>query len=171
MDKVQKMRYRELIKIPDGLTLFNALLGILSIFFSIERNFTFAAIMLFGAVVFDFLDGKVARLMKRQGEFGKQLDSLCDMISFGVAPAVFVFMLEGSEPFNIFVLLFFVAAGALRLARFNISEMKGYYSGLPITNAGWMIPVWHLMGLPYIILLALVIAVLFISPIKVKKIL
>ncbi len=164
------MKYRELIKIPDLFTLSNAILGIFSIFFSINRNFIVAGIMMIAAIFFDYFDGKIARKIRRKGEFGKQLDSLSDVISFGVAPAVFVFQVSGYSLLNLVILGFFVCAGVLRLARYNITEMKGYYSGLPITNAGWAVPVWYFLGLPYINFLVLAIGILFVSPIRIKKV-
>jgi CDP-diacylglycerol--serine O-phosphatidyltransferase len=164
------MKYRNIIKIPDALTLANLAFGVLSIIFSINNNFLVAAIMMLGSVLFDLFDGKVARWTKRQGDFGKQLDSLSDLVSFGVAPAIFALQFSGYQTINILIALFFVCAGALRLARFNITEMKGYYSGLPITNAGWIIPAWYFLGLPYMIFLVILIGVLFIIPLRIKKV-
>ncbi len=164
------MGYREIVKAPDVLTLGNLALGVLSIIFSIKKDFKMAAAMMLAAVILDFLDGKVARMMKREGNFGKELDSLCDMVSFGVAPAVFVHQLEAYSALNIAILVFFVCAGALRLARFNITKMKGYYNGLPITNAGWIIPLWFFIGWPYLIFVILALGIFFISPIRIKKV-
>lgn len=163
------MRYSELIKTPDIITLGNVALGVLSIIFSINKEFATAAAMMLGAVALDFLDGKVARAMKREGEFGKQLDSLSDLVSFGVAPAVLAYQTTGYSILNVMIIIFYVCAGTLRLARYNITKMEGYYSGLPITNAGWIIPLWYFIGLPYMIFLILAAGILFISPIKVKK--
>ncbi|MEM4244869.1 MAG: CDP-diacylglycerol--serine O-phosphatidyltransferase [Candidatus Nanoarchaeia archaeon] len=164
------MRYKELVKAPDFLTLGNLTLGVLSIIFSIKKDFNTAATMMIAAVFLDFLDGRVARMMRREGNFGKELDSLCDLVSFGVAPAIFVYQAEVYSILTLIILVFFVCAGALRLARFNITEMKDYYNGLPITNAGWIIPLWYFIRLPYITFVILVIGILFISPIRIKKV-
>ena len=82
-----------LIKLADIFTLFNVALGLMSIVFSIENDFSYAAFVLLIAVAFDYLDGKIAKVLHQQNDFGKELDSLADTISFGVAPAIFGFSL------------------------------------------------------------------------------
>ncbi|MCX8147397.1 MAG: CDP-alcohol phosphatidyltransferase family protein, partial [Candidatus Woesearchaeota archaeon] len=83
------MKIQEALNPQDFLTLLNASFGILSIFFSVEGNFLAAAILMLLAVAFDYLDGKLGRIIKRTHKFGKELDSLCDVVSFGIAPSVF----------------------------------------------------------------------------------
>lgn len=96
--------------------------------------------MIFLAMVFDSLDGKVARLSGSTSDFGKELDSLCDMVSFGVAPALIIKALAGQqgvlERFGWAAGIFFVICVALRLARFNVDteeseESHQYFNGLP----------------------------------------
>lgn len=79
--------------IPNFLTAFNLMCGVVSILFTLYGRIDFGVYFLVFAMIFDFLDGFVARLTKKQGEMGKQLDSLSDMVSFGVAPGVLVFVL------------------------------------------------------------------------------
>lgn len=108
-----------------------------------EANFLWrAAIAIFFGMFFDMFDGRVARLTRTQSEFGVQLDSLADMVSFGVAPAVLLYtwMLNGLGFVGLFVGFLYTACGALRLARFNVlaSREPGsskYFLGLPIPLA------------------------------------
>ncbi|MBU0536171.1 MAG: CDP-alcohol phosphatidyltransferase family protein [Nanoarchaeota archaeon] len=110
------------LQIPDIFTLLNASFGVLSIYFSVNRVFFLAVASLVVAVLFDYLDGKVARKLNKTHEFGKELDSLSDVISFGVAPAVFGLVYAGSGVYGIWSTVLaascviFVLCGALRLA-------------------------------------------------------
>ncbi len=90
---LDEFRIIKLLKFADVFTLVNVGLGIASITFSINNNFEYASFVLLTAVVFDYLDGKIAKLMHQQSVFGKELDSLADTVSFGVAPAIFGFSL------------------------------------------------------------------------------
>lgn len=108
-----------------------------------EPNFLWrAAIAIFFGMFFDMFDGRVARLTKTQSEFGVQLDSLADLVSFGVAPAVLLYswMLKGLDFVGLFVGFLYTACGALRLARFNVLAAREpgsskYFLGLPIPLA------------------------------------
>lgn len=126
--------------LPNAITIFGLLCGLYSIILSVEGRFVFAAYVLILAAVFDGLDGKVARLVKGTSEFGVQLDSLCDLVSFGVAPAMLVYawVLEPYGRIGLMAVFLFVACGALRLARFNVQAGKissAYFVGLPIPAA------------------------------------
>ena len=162
------------IKISDILTLANAACGLLSIFFAIQQNFRLSALFIFIAMIFDYLDGKAARLLKKQNEFGKQLDSLCDAISFGAAPAVLGYNYGLNSWYAIVILVFYLLCGILRLARYNITSLA-HFEGLPITTGGFIIVVLSLF-VPFNvytsqILAAYIIAsLLMISSIPVKKI-
>lgn len=130
--------------IPNIITLFNMLSGILSIYAVMNGDLNLAAYFVFIAAVFDFLDGFAARLLNAKSEIGRQLDSLADVVSFGVAPGFILFgmikishgqPLGQSAEFNILPFLAFVvpAFGALRLAKFNIdTEQSNSFRGLPI---------------------------------------
>jgi len=125
-------------------------------------------------MIFDYLDGKAARLLKKQNEFGKQLDSLCDAISFGAAPAVLGYNYGLNSWYAIVILVFYLLCGILRLARYNITSLD-HFEGLPITTGGFIIVVLSLF-VPFNvytsqILAAYIIAsLLMISSIPVKKI-
>ena len=170
------MKIFRLFMPQDFFTFANAAFGVLAAVFAIRQEFTLAAIFLLAAVLMDFLDGKVARLFNKTHPYGKELDSLADAVSFGLAAAIFGYMyLEAYSTNNIFtiaVFVLFVLCGIARLARFNILKIKGYYLGIPITTNGVIIPIIYFIGLgawiyPYIYLLS---SILMISSFKVKKI-
>ena len=136
--------------VPNFITSLNLASGSLAVFFGIEGQLGWAAIFIFAAAVFDFLDGLAARLLQAYSEIGKQLDSLADLVSFGLAPAAMLFtmleltMFKTNQPiFEIeatplqWVFLFSVLivpiAGAFRLAKFNIDDRQtDSFLGLPI---------------------------------------
>lgn len=118
-------------------------LGLLSILHAINGEFEIAAWMILGALILDGSDGHVARLTKSASSFGKELDSLADVITFGVAPAVLVYrsFLLDFEHIGAFVVTVYAITGALRLARYNIqsgSVVKSF-TGLPIPGAGCLL--------------------------------
>jgi len=113
---MDEFRISKLIKFSDVFTLTNVVSGLTAILFSVTYKHNLAAIMLVTAVIFDYLDGKIALLTKTSNEFGKELDSLADTISFGVAPAVFGFSLI-QTPLAIIAFAIFLFCGILRLAR------------------------------------------------------
>jgi len=160
-----------IIKLKDVLTFLNLSSGLLAIFFAIKSQFIVASILLFVAVIFDYSDGKVARKRNIPSQFGKELDSLADVVSFGVAPAVLVYSFIGNIYFSIFYIIF-VVAGVLRLARYNLTEGKGYFEGMPITCNGIIFPILILLKLSSVYLyIALVIAAfLMVSKVKVPRI-
>ncbi|MCF6095186.1 CDP-diacylglycerol--serine O-phosphatidyltransferase [Microaerobacter geothermalis] len=125
--------------IPNIFTLGNLFLGMVSIILVFEGEPQYAAIAVIVGMLLDGLDGRLARILKVQSEFGKQLDSLSDVISFGVAPAVIMYVvaLKDMGPMGWIFAGIFPICGALRLAKFNISSGNaGYFVGLPITAAG-----------------------------------
>jgi CDP-diacylglycerol--serine O-phosphatidyltransferase len=125
--------------LPSFFTVGNLFLGIISIILAIQDSWQYAAIMVIIGMLLDGLDGRVARMLNTQSEFGKELDSLSDVISFGVAPAIIMYVsaLKYTGPEGWFVTAIFPICGALRLARFNVNPGKpGYFIGLPITAAG-----------------------------------
>jgi CDP-diacylglycerol---serine O-phosphatidyltransferase len=124
--------------IPNVLTVINLFAGLVAILLSFVRQWELAVALILGAALFDSLDGRIARRLNVTSEFGKQLDSLADLVSFGVAPAIITYLLVfAHNGWSGYVLAaVFPVCGALRLARFNITSVKGYYIGLPITVAG-----------------------------------
>ncbi|MCC7071572.1 MAG: CDP-diacylglycerol--serine O-phosphatidyltransferase [Deltaproteobacteria bacterium] len=111
------------------------------------QSFQQAGLALFFACFFDVFDGRVARMTRTQSDFGVQIDSLADVISFGVAPAILVYhwALKGLHPIVGLAIAFaYCACGAIRLARFNVLAARGhgslkYFIGLPIPGAAMMI--------------------------------
>jgi len=159
------------LKTADFLTIGNFISGLLSILFSINLEFTYAALMMLAAVIFDFLDGRVARMLRQENEFGKQLDSLADLTSFAVAPVIIAYTQGLNNTISIVVFFIFATCGMLRLARFNITKTKGFI-GIPITTNGYVIPLLYFIfsGFnQYILLYYAIAGVLMISNIKIKK--
>ena len=164
-------RITRLIKLADIFTLLNVIFGLVAIFFSIKNNYNLAIAALFLAVVADYADGKIARKLKQQNVFGKELDSLADTISFGVAPAIFSFSLI-QTPLAIVAFTIFLFCGILRLARYNIMHVKDGFEGMPITLNGLIIPLIFLLNVPvkFYPYIYIVLGILMVSSIRVKKI-
>lgn len=124
--------------IPNTITAFSLLSGFLSIIFTSQGNFQLAAVMIFAASIFDLIDGIAARLLKTASQFGVELDSLADVVSFGVAPSflIYSFHFHQLDVAGIIISGLPLIFGALRLARFNSQisdiETKGDFKGLPI---------------------------------------
>lgn len=125
--------------IPNIFTIANLSLGIIAILLVFDGRPEMAALMVLIAMVTDGLDGRLARALNAQSEFGKELDSLSDVVSFGVAPAFIIHVVAFHDIGLIgwIVTAIFPICGALRLARFNVvSGVPGYFIGLPIPVAG-----------------------------------
>lgn len=127
--------------LPNMLTTGNLFFGFFSIIKTLDGHYWLAAIAILLASIFDVLDGRVARLANATSEFGVQFDSLCDLISFGLAPAflMYQFALRDLGRVGWVICFLFLACGALRLARFNvqsaIGNADGDFTGLPIPMA------------------------------------
>lgn len=129
--------------IPNALTTLNLVCGLISISLVLQSHLVWAAAFIFLATVFDYLDGTAARLLKAYSEMGKQLDSLADLVSFGVAPGLIIFQLLSIhctnscnllERWNIipYMALLIPVCSALRLAKFNIDPRQEVnFIGLP----------------------------------------
>ena len=132
---------RVVIVVPSLFTLFNLFFGIWAMVLASRGEFYRASWYIFFAGILDALDGRVARLSKTGTRFGAELDSLVDVVSFGVAPAFLIYQLEfasGGQAEWIFC-YFYVMAAAIRLARFNVTQAgraKQYFVGLPSPAAG-----------------------------------
>lgn len=130
--------------LPNMVTTANLLCGFFSMIYSIKGEYIFAAYAIVLAAVFDALDGRLARLTRATSKFGAEYDSLCDLVSFGVAPGIMLY-LWSLQPFGRLGWLacfLFVACGALRLARFNVQAHvveKAYFQGLPIPMAAGIV--------------------------------
>jgi CDP-diacylglycerol--serine O-phosphatidyltransferase len=121
--------------LPSAVTLGNLTCGFLSIVSASAGNFKGAAWLIFLSMVFDIMDGRVARLTKTTSRFGEELDSLADLVSFGAAPAFLFYGFFLKAEFGrvgLVLSCIFVLCGALRLARFNVTEGSDNFQGLPI---------------------------------------
>ncbi|SHF09171.1 CDP-diacylglycerol---serine O-phosphatidyltransferase [Seinonella peptonophila] len=160
--------------LPSCFTVGNLFLGIIAIILAFRSEWQFAAIMVIIGMLLDGLDGRVARMLKTESEFGKELDSLSDVITFGVAPAIimYVSVFQYGGPEQWFLTAIFPICGALRLARFNVQESEpGFFTGLPITAAGGILATVALyndyMGSDYLLMSAvLLLSYLMVSQIK-----
>jgi len=139
----KKVTRRGIYLLPNLLTTASLFSGFFSIVSAINGNFIASGMALFAAQMLDGLDGRVARLTNSQSLFGAQYDSLCDVISFGLAPAIIVFLwgLDSLGQTGWVFSFFYVAAAALRLARFNtyIGSEDSYFKGLPSPVASGMV--------------------------------
>ncbi len=141
---VNKTRYI----LPSVLTLVGVCLGISSIKFALDGNFTFAVLFLVVAAILDALDGRVARLIKGTSNFGKELDSLTDFVSFGIAPAFIIYFWELNKFGKVgwLIVLFYSVCCVLRLARFNLTKFENkeewknnFFQGVPSPAGGCLI--------------------------------
>ena len=134
--------------LPNILTLGGVCLGISSIKFSIDGNFNLAVILILFASILDALDGRIARLIKGTSEFGKELDSLTDFVSFGIAPVFILYFWELNSYGKLgwAIALIFSVCCVLRLARFNLTKIdlqnewkNNYFEGVPSPAGGLLI--------------------------------
>lgn len=154
--------------IPNLFTIGNLSLGVISIILAFNDEANTAALLVIIAMLLDGLDGRVARALNAQSEFGKELDSLSDVISFGVAPAFIMYQaaFQGVSPAMAWIVTaIFPICGALRLARFNVIDgIPGYFIGLPIPAAGGVLATLALFHheLHYTLLLISTVALSFL---------
>ena len=130
--------------LPNAITLIGVCIGLTSIKFAIDGKFAIAIIAILFAGLMDALDGRIARLIKGTSKMGKELDSLGDVISFGVAPALIMYFwnLQFLDKLGWFICLIYVVCVALRLARFNINSedspswKDNFFEGMPSPAGG-----------------------------------
>jgi len=134
--------------LPNILTLCGVCLGISSIKFSIDENYALAVIFILLAAILDALDGRIARLIKGTSEFGKELDSLTDFVSFGIAPVFILYFweLKNYGKLGWAIALVYSVCCVLRLARFNLTKINNqqlwknnYFEGVPSPAGGILI--------------------------------
>lgn len=171
--------------IPNIFTFINLSCGIISLLHTFNHNYLFASFFIILAALVDRYDGRIARYLNVSSELGKELDSLADLVSFGVAPAILVFIMYDLYKvgphgiIGLIVLLVFPICGAYRLARYNISTFDGVFTGVPITIAGSLVAIFVFFTLkahrsnhilPYIIMLIMILLSYFmVSTYKLKK--
>ena len=134
--------------LPNILTLGGVCLGISSIKFSIDGNFNLAVTLILLAAILDALDGRIARLIKGTSEFGKELDSLTDFVSFGIAPVFILYFWELNNYGKLgwAIALIYSVCCVLRLARFNLTKIEmqqdwknNFFEGIPSPAGGLLI--------------------------------
>ena len=158
------------------ITICNMSFGGAAIMATLNGSYNYSILFIFISAFLDRYDGKVARKFNQESELGKQLDSMGDIISFGVAPALLIYSLVLTD-FSIagmVMTVLFISCGALRLARFNVMNATGYFVGLPITAAGTIVtftalfsnnisPVFYMFLVP-------ILAILMVSTFTLKKV-
>lgn len=183
-DKYSKLKMYS----PSMFTTLNLLMGIIVIFHMALNSSNACKIYMPLLILFagfcDWIDGRVARRFDAESSFGKELDSLADSISFGVAPVTLVVchLVEYAGILGIIASIMFPLAGVFRLARFNVNEHRGYFEGLPITVAGVALALKHLIVLSLSLqghavyidsyltsIVMIIVSFLMVSKIKVKK--
>lgn len=134
------MKINPMYIVPNLFTASSGFLGVSSIIYATNGRMEFACWLVIISMILDGLDGRVARITNTASKFGVEFDSLCDMIAFGCAPAVLLYLSIGNNygRFGLIVSCLFAVFGAIRLARFNIiasNESSNYFIGLPIPSA------------------------------------
>ena len=137
--------------LPNMCTAANLFFGMLSILATYEGDFFYASIFILLALIADGMDGRVARALNAASELGKEMDSLCDLGSFGVAPAflAYAFCMHNYGTFGKFAAIVFALCGMWRLARFNVntSVVHGFFMGLAIPAGGCIVATTTLLFL------------------------
>ena len=178
--------------LPNILTLVGVCLGISSIKFSIDGNYSLAVTLILFAAILDALDGRIARLIKGTSEFGKELDSLTDFVSFGIAPVFVLYLWELNQYGKLgwTITLVYSVCCVLRLARFNLTKIEAsqewknnFFEGIPSPAGGLLILmplIYELADLnfgldiiiitPYLVLIVAVLLVSKVPTLALKKI-
>ena len=165
--------------IPNILTFGNLIFGLLSLLTTFQANYRLSVIFILLAGLMDRYDGQVARLLQVSSDFGKELDSLADLVSFGVAPSLLIFNLFNFISLGYLGYICFLAfpvAGAFRLARYNSSKFDNVYTGIPITLAGMLVALYALLTLnsphnyPITISIIFILSYLMVSKFQIKKV-
>lgn len=180
--KLESTKIQSFFAISDGISLMNMLCGFISILLAINHNFELSAILMIIAIMFDSVDGWVARKINRNDKlkFGQNIDSLSDAISFGAAPAVFLYTISSTIHHNLSILpaiisLLIVACGVLRLTRYN--AIADYiqthdFIGFPIPGIAIILATFYLSGLFNIyiaLILMTIVSLLMISNVTYQK--
>jgi CDP-diacylglycerol---serine O-phosphatidyltransferase len=180
---------RVVVVMPSAFTLGNLFFGFWAIISAYNGNFRWAGWFIVFAGILDVLDGRIARLAKTSSRFGEELDSLIDLVSFGVAPALIMYFLEFSSAgkFAWVLCWIYVVAAAIRLARFNVvaaGKPSAWFTGIPSPAAGITLACyypfsqtpWYRASIAWLdlqhqglVLLMLVMAVLMVSNVKYPK--
>jgi CDP-diacylglycerol--serine O-phosphatidyltransferase len=185
-DDVQTVkRRRGIYFLPNLFTTAGLFAGFYAIIAATKGRFEAAAIAIFVAMIMDSLDGRIARLTNTQSDFGKEYDSLSDMVAFGLAPALVIYewVLSGMGKLGWLAAFIYAAGAALRLARFNVQHAvvnKRYFQGLPSPAAAGVLGGMMWVGNDYglrdvtgvgmmILLLTMAVALLMVSNIRYRS--
>jgi CDP-diacylglycerol--serine O-phosphatidyltransferase len=166
--------------LPNVFTSANLVFGFLAIVYAVDGKYESAAWALILSSIFDLLDGRVARLTHTTTKFGVEFDSLCDLVSFGIAPAMLAYLASLKEfgRLGLVVAIIYALCGALRLARFNVLSSvlpKAYFQGLPIPAASATIATLFffakeldisLQKNPWVLILVFTIGILMVSTVR-----
>ena len=166
--------------LPSVFTIGNLLCGFLAINNVVEGNVVSAAWWIIIAGIFDALDGKIARLTGSSSEFGIEFDSIADVVSFGIAPAILIYNYALHEAGSVgsFLAFLYLATGAIRLARFNIKATTGkktHFTGMPIPSAAGILAsyvlftenVWGGLGqFDFVVALTVILSIAMVSRFK-----
>lgn len=159
--------------LPTLITCGNLAAGFLAVLLAIRGDFAEAAGLILIAATLDLMDGAVARKSDCEGDFGGNLDSLADLVSFGVAPAIAIYFstLNAIPVFGLAACVFYVVCGALRLARFPLVKHPKHFVGLPIPPAGVILAGLAIPNLNPLLVLAgiLVLSILMVSSLAIPK--
>lgn len=167
--------------LPNVFTFINLSCGIFSILATFNQNYLYASIFIIIAGLVDRYDGRIARYLQVESDLGKELDSLSDLVSFGVAPSILIFILHNLKDFGPYgvlglaILITFPICGAYRLARYNATTFTGTFTGVPITVTGAIIAIFVLFTyqnsmnplIPSVIML--ILSYLMVSTLQLKK--
>jgi len=166
---------RSYLGLPDYVSLLGVVFSMLGVFFSLKGDFPVAAVLLIIATVMDGIDGRIARLLRKEGKVGAEIDNLCDTVNVA-AVAVFGYTLGLQSKFAMIVLILFVVAGVMRLVRFSVTgTLEGYYEGIPVT-CSVTIPILYFifsyfnLAFEHLVWFYLAYALLMISTIRIKKV-
>lgn len=169
-------RGRNLIKwIPSILTLGNLSCGIFAILM-LSWDSEAAALLIIIGMIFDLLDGFAARKLHAESLFGQELDSLCDMVTFGVAPALLIYVekLYHLNMIGVLLVALFIICGAIRLARFNTqADQMSDFLGVPITIAGGFLAIFSLLAsqlnMSLTVIVVILLSILMVSRVRIPS--
>jgi CDP-diacylglycerol---serine O-phosphatidyltransferase len=172
--------------VPNFFTFSNLACGVLSLMMTIQHDYKWACLFILIAGFIDRYDGRVARFLNVSSDLGKELDSLADLVSFGVAPSILVCYIYNFTSLGIIgylLVTIFPISGAYRLARYNATTFNDVFTGVPITIAGAFLAFYSLVYLSYkpnfvgfntgsvlVLGLLLLLSFLMISKFKFKKV-
>jgi CDP-diacylglycerol--serine O-phosphatidyltransferase len=172
--------------LPNLFTFANLACGVLSLMMTIQNDYKWACIFILLAGFIDRYDGRVARFLNVSSDLGKELDSLADLVSFGVAPSILVCYIYNFTSLGIIgylLVTIFPISGAYRLARYNSTTFNDVFMGVPITAAGAFLAFYCLIYISYkpnvigfnwssglVLGLLLLLSFLMVSKFKIKKV-